>query len=283
MGNLKFSILISIIIYVISLDKMDKYEKNTKLGNFYQLNDSSYRDLVFNISSNNSWLLIFYDKNCVYSRGALINLKRDILEYFQYNKTLKFGIIDVEDHNNRQLVTRFKVKRVPNTIFVNKDKMYKFNQAFTPGRIIDFINNLNISNYQLVPKDPFEILYKNKNKKLLTFYEQSKLNFIEYFNSFDKPMQDFLDQFSIPIKWTSKKSYLSFIIFLILMGFAEYYLIIFFLKLCGFIDKEPNIKSEKTKIKKDNEQSVEKADKSKNEKKENIKELTKNNKKEKID
>lgn len=42
--------------------------------------------------------------------------------------------------------------------------MYKFDQAFTPGRIVDFIKDLNISNYQLVPKDPFEILYKKENE-----------------------------------------------------------------------------------------------------------------------
>jgi hypothetical protein len=282
MNNLKFSILISIIIYVISLDN---YEKNTQLGNFYQLNDSNYKDLVFNISSNNSWLLIFYDKKCVYSRGALINLKRSILVHFQHNKTLKFGIIDIEDYNNRKLTTRFNVKRVPHTILVNKDKMYKFNEAFTPGRIIDFINYLNISNYQLVPKDPFEILYKkeNENEKPLSFYEQSKLNFIEYMKSFDKPMQEFLDKFSIPIKWTSKKTYLSFIIFLILLALFEYYSILFILDLFGLLNKESNIKVEKSKIKKDNGTKEEKEDKSKIEKKENIKELTKSNKKEKND
>ena len=273
MNSLKFSILISIIIYVISLDK---YENNTKLGNFYQLNDSSYKDLVFNISSNNSWLLIFYDKKCAYSRGALINLKRDILVYFQHNKTLKFGIIDVEDHNNRKLTTRFKVKRVPHTILVNKDKMYKFDQAFTPGRIVDFIKDLNISNYQFVPKDPFEILYKKENEKPLSFYEQSKLNFIEYINSFDKPMQDILDKFYIPIKWTSKKTYFSFIILLILLAVVEYYSIFFILELLGLLNKESNIKIEKSKIKKENGTTEDR-------KKENIKELTKSNKKEKID
>lgn len=280
MSNLKFSIFISIVICAVS---WDKYENNTKLGNFYQLNDSIYKDLVFNISSNNSWLLIFYDKKCVYSRGALINLKRSILVHFQHNKTLKFGIIDIEDHNSRKLTTRFKVKRVPHTILVNKDKMYKFEHAFTPGRIVDFINNLNISNYQLVPKDPFEILYEKENEKPLSFYEQSKLNFIEYMNSFDKPIQEFLDKFSIPIKWTSKKTYFSFIIFLILLGIAEYYLILFILNLFGLLNKESNIKIEKSKIKKENWTTAEKEDKSKNDKKENLKELVKNNKKEKID
>ena len=280
MSNLNFSIFISIVICAVS---WDKYENNTKLGNFYQLNDSIYKDLVFNISSNNSWLLIFYDKKCVYSRGALINLKRSILVHFQHNKTLKFGIIDIEDHNSRKLTTRFKVKRVPHTILVNKDKMYKFEHAFTPGRIVDFINNLNISNYQLVPKDPFEILYEKENEKPLSFYEQSKLNFIEYMNSFDKPIQEFLDKFSIPIKWTSKKTYFSFIIFLILLGIVEYYLILFILNLFGLLNKESNIKIEKSKIKKENGTTAEKEDKSKNDKKENIKELAKNNKKEKID
>ena len=280
MSNLNFSIFISIVICAVS---WDKYENNTKLGNFYQLNDSIYKDLVFNISSNNSWLLIFYDKKCVYSRGALINLKRSILVHFQHNKTLKFGIIDIEDHNSRKLTTRFKVKRVPHTILVNKDKMYKFEHAFTPGRIVDFINNLNISNYQLVPKDPFEILYEKENEKPLSFYEQSKLNFIEYMNSFDKPIQEFFDKFSIPIKWTSKKTYFSFIIFLILLGIVEYYLILFILNLFGLLNKESNIKIEKSKIKKENGTTAEKEDKSKNDKKENIKELAKNNKKEKID
>ena len=280
MNNLKFSIIISIIIYAISLDK---YEKNTKLGNFFQLNDSSYKDLVFNNSSNNSWLLIFYNKKCVYSRGALINLKRDLLIYFQHNKTLKFGIINVEDFNNRKLTTRFKVKRVPHTILVNKDKMYEFNQAFTPGRIVDFIKDLNISNYQLVPKDPFEILYKKEIEKPLSFFEQSKLNFIEYMNSFDKPMQDILDKFYIPIKWTSKKTYFSFIILLILLAVVEYYSIFFILELLGLLNKESNIKIEKSKIKKEIGATEEKEEKSKIGKKENIKELTKSNKKEKID
>jgi hypothetical protein len=280
MGDLTFFIFISTIIYVISLDK---YENNTKLGNFYQLNDLIYKDLVFNILSNNSWLLIFYDKKCVYSRGALINLKRSILVHFQHNKTLKFGIIDIEDHNSRKLTTRFKVKRVPHTILVNKDKMYKFEHAFTPGRIVDFINNLNISNYQLVPKDPFEILYKKEIEKPLSFFEQSKLNFIEYMNSFDKPMQDILDKFYIPIKWTSKKTYFSFIILLILIAVVEYFSIFFILELLGLLNKESNIKIEKSKIKKENGTTAEKEDKSKNDKKENIKELAKNNKKEKID
>ena len=280
MSNLKFSIFISIIIYAIS---WDKYENNTQLGNFYQLNDSNYKDLVFNISSNNSWLLIFYDKKCEYSRGALINLKRSILVHFQHNKTLKFGIIDVEDPNSRKLTTRFKVKRVPHTILINKDKMFKFTHAFTPGRIYDFINNLNISNFQLVPKDPFEIIIKNENEKLLSFYEQSKLNFIEYMNSFDKPIQEFLDKFSIPIKWTSKKTYLSFFIFLILLAVTEIYLILFILDLLGLLNKESNIKIEKPKIKKDDGKIEKKEDKSKIEQKENLKELTKSNKKEKID
>jgi len=280
MKNLKISIFISIIFHAIC---GDKYEENTKLGNFYQLNDYSYKNLVFNISSNNSWVLIFYDKNCVYSRGALINLKSSILVHFQKNKTLKFGIIDVEDQNSRKLTTRFNVKRVPHTILINKDKMYKFNQVFTPGRIVDFINDLNLSNYQLVPKDPFETLDITEDEEPLSFYEQSKLNFIEYMNSFDKPIQNFLDKFSIPLKWTSKKTYLSFVAFLILFGIVEYYLIIFILGLFGLLDEKSNIKVKINKLKKDNGTMIEKEDKSKIIKNEYIKELTKSKKKEKID
>lgn len=102
-------------------------------------------------------------------------------------------------------------------------------------------------------------------------------------NSFDKPIQNFLDKFSIPIKWTSKKTYLSFVIFLILFGIVEYYSIIFILGLFGLLDKESNIKINKPKIKKDIGTMIEKEDKSKIIKKEYIKELAKSYKKEKID
>ena len=156
-----FIILLNIINFIYN--KKENIEENTKLGNFYQINDYTYRDLVFNFSSNNSWLLIFYDKQCPYSRGALINLKRDILKHYHHNKTLKFGIIDVENKNTKKLIQRFNIKRVPYTTFIKKDKMYPFTQIFTPSRIIDFIDHLNVSNYKKVPEDPYEKFFEKKD------------------------------------------------------------------------------------------------------------------------
>ena len=256
MSLFKLFILLINIIFVIN--RYEDIEENTKLGNFYHINDYTYKDLVSNYTSNNSWLLIFYDKSCPYSKGALINLKRDILKYYQYNKTLKFGIIDVENQNCIRLVKRFQVKRVPYTTFIKKDKMYPYTEIFTPGRIIDFINGLNVSNYKLVPEDPYEKFYENE--KNLSFYEQSKENFFEYINSFNKPITEFLDKFSFNIKWTNNKTYFAFILFLILLGFCEYYLILFILRIFGFkFNKEIVIKTNnnnKDKLQKENKESL---------------------------
>ena len=244
MKFLRFLLLIKFIAFVIN--SKEDYEQNTKLGNFYQIDDYIDKDLVFNYSSNNKWLLIFYDKKCPYSRGALINLKRDILKYFYPNKKLKFGIIDVERQETNQLKNRFKVKKVPYTILINKDKMYSFSEIFTPRKIIDFIEKLNISNYKPVPEDPYKFIYE----KPLSFYEQSKKNFYEYINSLNQPMQNFLDNYYINIKWTNKKTYFSFLIFIILLIPTEYFLIINILYCLGFIVKE------KIKQKLDNENDI---------------------------
>lgn len=286
MSFLKFSIFITIIICSTCIE--EDYEKNTLLGNYYQLDDNTYKDLVFNITSNNSWLLIFYDLKCKFSRGALINLKRDILKHFYENKTLKFGVINVENQNCRKLTTRFNVRRVPHTAFIKYDKMYRFKQAFTPGKIIDFIQNLNVSNYEPVPKDPFEPIYINNNVEPLSFYEQSKLNFEEYIDSLNEPMQNFLDKFSIGIKWTNNKTYLAFIVFVILLFPTEYFILKFILSFFGMIKSESDIqiknnaKEEKDKNKK-KEVEKNKEIKSDKNKKEDIKETKDKNKKEKID
>ena len=228
-----FLILITVIVV---FNKEEDIEQNTKLGNFYHINDYSYENLVSNFSSNNSWLLIFYDNQCPYSRGALINLKRDILKHYHHNKTLKFGIIDIEDKNTMKLIKRFNVKRVPYTTFITKDKMYPFTEVFTPSRIIRFIDGLNISNYKKVPKDPYKNLFHEKS---ISYYEQSILNFYEFIESINKPMQLFLDKYSINIKWNNKKTYLSFFIFLILLCPIEYYLIKFILySICFRFDEQ---------------------------------------------
>ena len=85
--------------------------------------------------------------------------------------------------------------------------MYPFTQIFTPSRIIDFIDHLNVSNYKKVPEDPYEKFFEKKDdEETLSFYEQSILNFYEYIESFNKPIQDFLDKYSINIKWSNKKT-----------------------------------------------------------------------------
>ena len=233
---LLFIMLINSIINLIEED----YEINTKLGNFYELNDYTFKDLVLNISSNNSWLLIFYDIKCRYSKGSLINLKRSILKYYHQNKTLKFGIINTNNKNTSKLIYRFKVKRVPYITFIHNNKMYPYTQLFTPGRLIEFIANLNLSNYEEIPKVPFEQKqkYSNKNKnknkniniippQTLSFFEQSKLNFIEFINSLNEPMQIFLNKYSINIQWTNNKTYLLYFFFVLLIIPIEYYMIKF--------------------------------------------------------
>lgn len=246
-----FQFLLFIIFFNLIINREEDYEKNTKLGNFYELNDYIFGDLVSHNSSNNSWFIIFYDRKCPYSRGALINLKRDLLIHYESNKTLKFGIIDIENINCRNLTRRFKVKRVPYTVFIQKDRMYPYTEIFTPGRIIDFIKKINISNYQLVPKDPYEQFYLNIDKSPISFYEQSKINFFEYITSLNKPMQDFLDKYSINIKWSNKMTYISFILFIILLFPIEYYIIKFILLCLGYkINQQVEINSNNNNNKK---------------------------------
>ena len=195
------------------------------------------------------------------------------MKYFQHNKTLKFGIIDVDNKDCRKLTTRFKVKRVPYTTFINKDKMYPFTEIFTPGRIIDFINHLNTSNYHSIPEDPFEKkknFNKNINIKKLSFYEQSKINFQEYINSLNEPMTQLLNKYSINIEWTNKKTYISFLIFLILLFPTEYYFFKFII-LCFFVRRNDEKKfklniNDLNNNKKENKNINEENNKTKNEK-----------------
>lgn len=280
MPYFKYLIFIIFISCIISRKEED-YEKNTKFGNFYELNDYTFNYLVLNTSSINSWILIFYDKNCRHSKSSLINLKRDILIHYQDNKTLKFGIIDTKNKNCAKLTKRFKVKRVPNITLIYKDKMYPYTGFFALGKFCDFITNLNLSNYNEIPKDPFEIIKINKNEnRPLSFIEQSKLNFEEYISSFNKPIEDFLCKYNINIKWTNKKTYFSFFIFLIILFFTEYYLakyIILYFQKKSF---EKKIIQEKREKKIEEKTEIKQTEKKSNE---NIKKIKEVDKKEKID
>ena len=64
------------------------------------------------------------------------------------------------------MIYRFNVKRIPYiTLFIIIKCPYT--QLFTPGRLIEFIANLNLSNYEEILKTPFEQELKYSNKNLI--------------------------------------------------------------------------------------------------------------------
>ena len=215
-----------ILISLLLITTTSKQESEISFPNdeIYELTDSSF-DYHINNGEKYNWFILFYLSTC----GHCSRAKEEILKiYKNYNKT-KIRFAEIEIQNNIMTSIRFNVSGVPFIILVENNSMFELQKYPNEKNLIEFLNTS----------------FNDVKDEILPFPKKVSFQYV-VFVMMTQQLQGLADYFSELIyKYTGKqisiKSYqviLFGLLFIILIGFFEYWLLS---KCCGSdddIDKE---------------------------------------------
>ena len=114
---------------VISVKKIIKVEGNI-LDNLIQDSGQGRKKLF----------LIFYVKNCQYCMHSLRVLKNKIVEHFEEEDEITFGVVNLDSQANIWLGIRFNITHIPYIIMIENNKLYHYESQFEESLVLKFIN-----------------------------------------------------------------------------------------------------------------------------------------------
>ena len=91
------------------------------------------------LNSNSKLFLVFYVGHCYYCGHVLKVLKEKILENFEDEDEISFGVINLDNQNNVWSGLRFNITKIPYIILIEKNKMYYYQNSFDEISVMKFI------------------------------------------------------------------------------------------------------------------------------------------------
>ena len=242
------------IFLIFSIFKIS-YTKKTVMQ---LVGDAFDKELQNSIESKTKLFLIFYINKCPYCAHSIKVLKEKIINNFEDEDEINFGIVNLDIRDNIWLGMRFNVTKIPFIILVENNKMYKFQKQFEESVVLKFIEDeKEIEDALEIPQD---------------FGLTSKINavFSEFNERIRVSMQLFLDKHGIKIKWTYAYTNIILVIFFVAFIYIEN-------KILGCVRNTCDIKTKKSEDNKEKENNEENKDE-KEEKKETKEKEEKNKK-----
>ena len=131
-NNYPYLILITILIIKTSTTQSKKE---------IMLLEGNQLDNQINLSNkqNTKLFLIFYVPHCLYCSHALKVLKEKIINKFEEEDNISFGVIDLENQNNVWIGLRFNITKIPYIILINKGKMHYYQNSFEENLVMKFL------------------------------------------------------------------------------------------------------------------------------------------------
>ena len=181
-------------------------------------------------NSKIKWLMVLYTQQYDEYETFMALLKEDIYPNYKKNKTIKFGLIEINQDNYRWLINMFDIKGMPCIILVANGSMYYFRKnEVSQESIIQFIDEEKSLNESSPIPPKLNIFIKG--------VIMTKMMILDI----DDLCQALLDKYKIKYKW---KTIYTVIIVGIFLFFIFKFQIYFIKKLCRR-DKPNNEKENK--------------------------------------
>ena len=216
------------------------------------------------IESKSKLFLIFHVKKCPFCDHVIKILKERIINNYEDEDEINFGIVNLDRQSNIWLGIRFNITRIPFIILIENKKMYHFQNQFEESTVLNFIEE------EKTVEDSMDI---PENLGMM-----GKLNAImrDLKERIRESMQIIFDKYGIKLRWNNTMTYILLTVLLISIIYIENKLIEVIRKIFKF---NRVVKNED----KDKENNEKEKEKEKTEGKENEKENIKEDKKEKIE
>lgn len=109
-----------------------------------ELNNESFNRIVElnKYHKNKKLLIIFYSKNCYNCEEAINIISNDIIERYNYDDKIDFGMVDCDLRENIWLNIRFNISRVPYIILIKGNYFYELNSNYDKYELDYFINDI---------------------------------------------------------------------------------------------------------------------------------------------
>ena len=196
------------------------------------------------------WLMIFYTNNYHDLDKFMDLIKEDVYSYYQKNKNIKFGFLEISSNNVKWLIHLLDIKSVPSLVLISNEKMYYYKyDTLSQENIIRFIDDKKSeSEGHAVPEK-------------ITLFTKGKILYNFLINDLNDNFQRLLDKFNINFKWNNTLT----ILFIVLLMFLFFILEVFIIKLLCIRSNE-NVKEFDKDKKESKEKIIEKKDEIKKEK-----------------
>ena len=228
--------------------------------------DTFEETLKNSIESKSKLFLIFHVKKCPFCDHVIRILKERIINNYEDEDEINFGVVNLDRQSNIWLGIRFNITRIPFIILIENKKMYQFQNQFEESTVLKFIDE------EKTVEDSMDI---PENLGMM-----GKVNAImrDLKERIKESMQIIFDKYGIKLRWNNTMTYILLTILLISIIYIENKLIDGIRKIFKFNRFVKN--EDKDKKTNEKEKEKEKIDGKENA---NTKENTKEDKKEKIE
>ena len=238
-------LLITLFLFLIKISPITQKEIKIFEG------ESFKQELQNTIISNKKLFLIFFARNCDYCGYSVRVLKERIVQHYEDNNQILFGVINLDRQSNFWIGYQFNITQIPFIILIEGGKMYQYKNQFEELNVIEFIEEeKNVEDALDIPEDV------GLNRKINFFMA----------NLIQKVSNLFI-RFGFSYKWSNYLSCILLLFILINLIYLEHKLLNWIRKVVQYLryrkkDKagnDINIESNKEEIK-ENEYIKEKKD-----------------------
>ena len=244
-----FLLLFTSLLFLLNITSIKSKEIKIFEGEAFN------QELEKTIKTKKKLFLIFFAKNCDYCGYSVRVLKERIVQHYEEDNKISFGVINLDRQSNFWIGYKFNITQIPYILLIEGGKMYQFKEQFDEMKVVQFIDEeKNIEDALDIPEDVG--LYKKINFFMANVIQKTSDIFIKW---------------GLSVFWSNVLSFILLILVFIYLVYLEHKLLNSVRKLISYCSKLKNKKD-----KKDNDINIE-------ENKDNIEKNIKDKNKTKID
>ena len=112
------------------------------------------QELEKTIKTKKKLFLIFFAKNCDYCGYSVRVLKERIVQHYEEDNKISFGVINLDRQSNFWIGYKFNITQIPYILLIEGGKMYQFKEQFDEMKVVQFIDEeKNIEDALDIPED----------------------------------------------------------------------------------------------------------------------------------
>ena len=238
-----FLLLFTSLLFLLNISLIKSKEINIFEGEAFN------QELQKTIESRKKLFIIFFAKNCDYCGYCVRVLKERIVQHYEDNNKISFGVINLDRQSNFWIGYKFNITQIPYIILIEEGKMYHFKEPFEETKVVQFIDEeKNIEDALDIPDD---------------VGLSQKINF--FMAGLIRQISDFFIKFGFNNNTSNILACVLLFVFLVLMIYLEHKLLNGIRKLIDYFGKRKKNKENNNKDTKDEKNNEDGDIKDKNE------------------